>query len=53
MSKANDELPQMECGSELLKSQFLFDQSYRNLNHGMYKHEGIDKYSSLLVCVPS
>lgn len=53
MSKVNDELPQMECGSELLKSQFLFDQSYRNLNHGMYKPEGVHEYSSLLVCVHS
>lgn len=34
MSENSEETTPMECGSELLKSQFLFDPSYRNLNHG-------------------
>jgi hypothetical protein len=34
MSGSSKEIPLMECGSELLKRQFLFDSSYHNLNHG-------------------
>jgi hypothetical protein len=34
MSKASEEASSFECGSELLKRQFLFDPSYKSLNHG-------------------
>lgn len=35
MLETFDKTTGMECGSELLKNQFLFDPAYRNLNHGM------------------
>jgi hypothetical protein len=34
MSAASGPIKSFECGSELLKRQFLFDPGYRNLNHG-------------------
>lgn len=33
-TQTSGSLPQMECGSELLRSKFGFDPTYRNLNHG-------------------
>jgi len=34
MSTQSEEKSFLECGSELLKRQFLFDPGYINLNHG-------------------
>ncbi|KAG9888416.1 hypothetical protein KCU86_g18564, partial [Aureobasidium melanogenum] len=36
MSAASGPMTSFECGSELLKRQFLFDPGYRNLNHGSF-----------------
>lgn len=47
MSTESEERSSLECGSELLKRQFLFDPGYRNLNHGkdhapLLKHQCFD-----------